>query len=438
MSGIKNVRNQSQFVINVQGGTGGIGPTGPPGPGSGDTGATGPVGPTGPQGFTGATGPAGPQGDTGFTGATGATGPIGIGDTGATGPQGIQGPTGPNSGQTGDTGATGPQGIQGIQGIQGVTGATGSQGIQGIQGATGPQGTQGIQGVTGATGPQGIQGIQGVTGATGIQGATGPSNGFSGYSVPLSIFTPPSNNRGLQVINAPFWEIQAFGADSTFGGMVTNVSQAFAGLKVFTAGLQSDFVNSFSGGGMTIGTNAGGLFLGSTNGVITIDQQTTGAGIQIGPTNATTVLLGRAGITTKVNGGLELSAGSSPLNLYNEFTATLSTTGAFTIANYAKFTFQKTNDDITMTWRILLAPQVCVANNSIIMSATVLTYAPPITLRFPALVVINGNQWPGFLTYTSGGLLSFSIQGGVNGGVSIFAPPTTCGAESGSVTYCKI
>ena len=149
----------------------------------------------GPQGATGAQGFQGATGARGATGATGAIGPVGT--TGAIGPVGAQG-------NTGATGAIGPVGTTG------ATGAIGPVGAQGATGATGAIGPVGAQGATGATGARGATGVLGSVGAI---SATSTANGASITGTTLNL--------------AP--------ADGTNGGVVTNTTQTFAGVKTFSS-----------------------------------------------------------------------------------------------------------------------------------------------------------------------------------------------------------
>lgn len=417
---------------------------------SGQTGSTGIPGPIGASGQTGQTGSTGATGATGLIGSTGISGDTGAtGSTGEKGDTGVMGPTGANSGQTGDTG---PQGETGQQGLIGDTGSTGQQGPTGLEGPTGPNsgqtgptGSNGIQGNTGSTGsightgPTGVQGNTGATGIQGIQGntgSTGPINGFVGYTVPLDILAVPLNNKGLQITNSPTWQIQAFGANATNGGMVLNTTQSFGGQKIFVNDLQTDNVLSRTGGLMAIGANSSGLNMVSTSGTIAMDQITTGGAITVGSLKATSVTLGRAGITTTVNG--TLGVGGGLISLFSEFVTTQNVTGAFNVANYLRLSFVRINNNITMNYRPLLINQACVANSEIILGATILAWAPPITIRSSAMVVVNGNQLPGRLTFTVGGLISFAIQPGINLGVANFVPLTTIGVEAGSIDYSAV
>ena len=296
----KNIRNQSETVINITniGGTGPVGDTGPMGDDGmqGDTGATGPSG--GQKGQQGDTGPGGGQkgdhGDTGVTGPTGAIGPIGIGDTGPTGVQGAQG-------AKGDEGDTGPIGI-------GNTGATGLQGAKGDHGDTGSIGATGPIGIgnTGATGVQGAQGTQGIQGPTGPIGATGAGTSFVGYTVPLDIFSPPTNNRGIQFVNSPTWQAQIFAADSSFGGAVSNTTQAFAGQKTFINGILTTTLDNFSTNTLQIALNTTQItdIGGSSSGAVRMNS---GSGVYIGTVSAPFVNLGMSGINVNVIGVLNAS-----------------------------------------------------------------------------------------------------------------------------------
>lgn len=75
----------------------------------------------------------------------------------------------------GEPGPRGPTGVQGAVGLQGDKGPAGPPGVTGPQGALGATGPRGLMGATGLPGDAGTGGPQGPLGAQGPAGPTGPA-----------------------------------------------------------------------------------------------------------------------------------------------------------------------------------------------------------------------------------------------------------------------
>lgn len=157
----------------------------------------------------GTTGAAGYAANTGSTGTTG-----GIGNTGMTGMTGL-----------GTTGSTGSMGSTGNTGGIGTTGVTGKDGSASNTGSTGGFGGTGATGL-GATGRDGTAFN---TGSTGIQGPTGGSQ-----SLVVGSFNSGSTANGAVITGN---SISLYSASINNPGAINTGQQSFAGVKIFTNGI---------------------------------------------------------------------------------------------------------------------------------------------------------------------------------------------------------
>ncbi len=207
------------------------------------------------------------------------------------------------------------------------------------------------------------------------------------------------------------------------------------GFQVFNQTVATDLIQARTAATMVIGTNSGGMAIGSTNGTIGIDQQTTGANINIGVTNATGVTIGRAGNTVNFPGPTMINALT--------ITAAASQTSTFAAAgcipatpNYMTFTLQLINNVCRMTYRTLVAPIAVTSNGTLQLSSTIAAPFQPVAgVVMMAMVSINGNATPGRISVTTGGAISFDVQAGINMGVSNFVIGQTIAIASGFCSW---
>lgn len=210
----------------------------------------------------------------------------------------------------------------------------------------------------------------------------------------------------------------------------------FNGQSLFNDGLTTDTIRGFSA--IDVGVDANGLNLGSSKGLIYMDQIDTGDTINIGTSKATDINIGRSGITTVIAGDVNIGGGL--LSTFAETSFTSSASGAIPLtANYMTFNLRLINNMVTIAYRILAAAVVATSNNTInITTAISAPYLPVARLSGPAMVNINTQVYPGFITITNAGVISFSVQGGINAGNPLFAIGQTVRALSGSISYSTV
>lgn len=157
--------------------------------------------------------------------------------------------------------------------------------------------------------------------------------------------------------------------------------------------------------------------------------------IAIGTTSATAITIGRAAITTTLAGTVGIGSGTITAFATNSFTSAAG--GAIpATANYMVFNTQLINNVVHISWRSLAAGVVATSAGAITMTTSLAApYLPVATLSLTAVVNINGQLYPGYITITNAGAMSFNIQGGINLGVIDFQIGQTCSVRSGSAMY---
>ncbi len=190
---------------------------------------------------------------------------------------------------------------------------------------------------------------------------------------------------------------------------------------------------------MVIGTNSAGLTLSPTSGPIVIDQIAGGGAIQIGNALATSVQVGRAGVTTIFPGPLSLP-GLGVLSNYEELTELRSVDGAIPLtANILSINYQKINSLVRLTWRWTGATVVATAATTLTVTSTVpVTYRPAATAEAICEIFKAAARYPGYVSLSVGGNLAFQFMGPSNGGTINYAIGEAAGLGGGTISYSTV
>lgn len=246
------------------------------------------------------------------------------------------------------------------------------------------------------------------------------------------------------------------GSTITMNGTVDMITQDRAGLILIGTSLSTGINIGRAGqtttmnGTVAITTNdrAGSISIGPTlatslslgragitttvAGTADIATQDRAGTISIGTTSATGITVGRAAITTTIAGTAGIGGGT--ITAFSTTSFTSAAGGAIPATpNYMSFNLQLTNNIVFISWRSLAVGVVATSAGAITMTTSLSApYLPVATLSLTAIVNINGQLYPGYITITTAGAMSFNIQGGINLGVIDFQIGQNVSVRSGS------
>ncbi len=181
-------------------------------------------------------------------------------------------------------------------------------------------------------------------------------------------------------------------------------------------GVRSNFVESATGGSMSIGNAAAGLGLSPSSGVIRVDQLSTGAAINIGNATATAINLGRIGINATAKGEFVLDntllfnqAGATALAFYSEVVyPNVTATGPDASQVVGNLAVQKVGNTVSILFDWTVAPIVTVPATAIITFDVALDpiYRPANLQKFICGVNVNTGYAQGKFSISAAGVMT--------------------------------
>ncbi len=208
------------------------------------------------------------------------------------------------------------------------------------------------------------------------------------------------------------------------------ITTTHSGTQSFTNGINTDLIQARTAVPMVIGTNSAGLTLAPTNGTITIDQATTGGAMNMGTVRATSITIGRVGITTSINGPLSLN--STPLNTFIVDSLTQNASSAIPLTvGFMQQEMNRINNIITLTYRQLVAAVVSPGGGALVSLSISLgaSFRPPADISTSALIEINGVPTLGIFFVLATGQMHFGKTTG------LFAPGDSILVRTGSISF---